>query len=634
DGEGEGGDHTVEERRALEISDGAEDGCHNEPTSDGDGVVVVVSCAPALLSHLDHASMASRVAPLWFLSNYSYAVSLRWTSIASSTVLASMGSIFAFAFATCTRFGDEKVTRWKVVGVALCFVGGVATAWADAGASSSDGDDGDNYDDDGGGRMGTGPARRRLRHAADVGSLLGDVAGLISAVGYGAYTVLLRHLCPKDESRMSMQLLFGYVGLLNMIGLFPVAVYVVVASNRDDVRAESPEDEGFPSPDYSPESGADDGPATTLTLTIFLFLILKGLLDNVISDYLWARAVILTSATVASVGLGLTIPMAFLADSIMGNNDEEHLGDLLGALCVLFGFVFVNIDGKEKGTGEVNVGFEVDVGTTDIASVVHDAEVQPSILSNNSTIGVLPSMQSPASNTSTHGDETNENAPTCASIKAIAIDYENLYVSNEIKELFKLIDNYEPVDIELETPLKIFLPQYIPSVGEVDPMIKIPRPDGVPDGVGTAFLDEPIAANQSNAAVIELRLRNATKNKSYRALPVHSISNAVKNRDEIDQWMRSVEEIHSMKQPPPKEVRYQNNMGEVKYRAKREIVDEIKNGTLHIPSAEIDLSDEDYARILCSLFGIPVYDGSVVESVHVLLSLFVEFQNAGATMPL
>ena len=35
---------------------------------------------------------------------------------------------------------------------------------------------------------------------------------------------------------------------------------------------------------------------------IFLFLILKGLLDNVISYYLWARAVILTSATVASGG--------------------------------------------------------------------------------------------------------------------------------------------------------------------------------------------------------------------------------------------------------------------------------------------------------------------------------------------
>lgn len=31
-------------------------------------------------------------------------------------------------------------------------------------------------------------------------------------------------------------------------------------------------------------------------------LVLKGLLDNVLSDYLWARAVLLTSPTVATCG--------------------------------------------------------------------------------------------------------------------------------------------------------------------------------------------------------------------------------------------------------------------------------------------------------------------------------------------
>jgi solute carrier family 35 protein F5 len=269
-----------------------------------------------------------------------------------------MGSIFAFGFATCTRYGDERVTRWKVVGVTLCFMGGVATAWTDVGASSDDGDDGDNN------------GLRRMEKDSSVRSLLGDLAGLFSAMGYGAYTVLLRHLCPKDEDRMSMQLLFGYVGLLNMISLFPVALWLVVSSQLS-------EDGISPSPGLSPEDGADDGIATTttttLTWTIFLFLILKGLLDNVISDYLWARAVILTSATVASVGLGLTIPMAFVADSIMGNAEEKrHLGDVLGAMCVLFGFVFVNIDGGEKGTEEEDDDSEGgDAGTSGVAGVVH-----------------------------------------------------------------------------------------------------------------------------------------------------------------------------------------------------------------------------------------------------------------------
>ena len=88
-----------------------------------------------------------------------------------------------------------------------------------------------------------------------------------------------------------------------------------------------------------------------------------------------------------------------------------------------------------------------------------------------------------------------------------------------------------------------------------------------------------------------------------------------------------------MKQPQPNDVGYRNKMGEVNNRVKSEIVDEINNGTMHFPSADIDLSVEEYARMLCSLFGIPVYDGCVVESVHVLLSLFVELQNFGATMP-
>ena len=161
------------------------------------------------------------------------------------------------------------------------------------------------------------------------------------------------------------------------------------------VSSHSSEDGISPSPGLSPEDGADDGIATTttttLTRTIFLFLILKGLLDNVISDYLWARAVILTSATVASVGLGLTIPMAFVADSIMGNTEEKrHLGDVLGAMCVLFGFVFVNIDGEEKGTEEEDDDSEGgDAGTSGVAGVVHrDAEIRPGVLSRAHTFGI------------------------------------------------------------------------------------------------------------------------------------------------------------------------------------------------------------------------------------------------------
>ena len=112
---------------------------------------------------------------------------------------------------------------------------------------------------------------------------------------------------------------------------------------------------------------------TTLTGTIFLFLVLKGLLDNVLSDYLWARAVILTSATVASVGVGLTIPMAFVADYIMGNYNDDisssngsiEVGDILGALFVLVGFIFVNMNHELGDRIEEEEGY--DFGDSDDA---------------------------------------------------------------------------------------------------------------------------------------------------------------------------------------------------------------------------------------------------------------------------
>lgn len=54
--------------------------------------------------------------------------------------------------------------------------------------------------------------------------------------------------------------------------------------------------------------------------TILGFIVLNGLCDNVLSDYLWARAIVLTSPTVATVGLSLTIPLAFLSDALLGQS--------------------------------------------------------------------------------------------------------------------------------------------------------------------------------------------------------------------------------------------------------------------------------------------------------------------------
>lgn len=47
-----------------------------------------------------------------------------------------------------------------------------------------------------------------------------------------------------------------------------------------------------------------------------------GLLDYVLSDYLWARAVMLLGPTVATLSLSVQIPLAAVADVVMGEAPE------------------------------------------------------------------------------------------------------------------------------------------------------------------------------------------------------------------------------------------------------------------------------------------------------------------------
>jgi len=261
----------------------------------------------------DHMIAAAKLSPFWFISNYAYNASLQLTSITSSTVLVNTGSLFTFLIALLMQ--DERFSCWKLLGVLFGMAGCVLTGLHDARAG--DGGDsrmrfllGDMIDTD---------DNNENDHTDDL-HVWGDVLSVISAAFYGIYTVMVRLLCPRDESLMSMQLFLGYVGLWNMLALSPIAIYQL-------------------------------GIAKSVTLSGWVFgcLVLNGLFNNVISDYLWARSVILTSATVASVGLGLTIPLAFVSDVFLGVEDVLNLESVLGAGFVLFGFVLVNIGETKNG---------------------------------------------------------------------------------------------------------------------------------------------------------------------------------------------------------------------------------------------------------------------------------------------
>jgi len=67
----------------------------------------------------------------------------------------------------------------------------------------------------------------------------------------------------------------------------------------------------------------------------------------VLGDYLFARAVLLTSPTVANVGMSITIPLAILSDAISSYFYDTGAYQLsastaIGAVLVILGFVVVN----------------------------------------------------------------------------------------------------------------------------------------------------------------------------------------------------------------------------------------------------------------------------------------------------
>jgi hypothetical protein len=51
--------------------------------------------------------------------------------------------------------------------------------------------------------------------------------------------------------------------------------------------------------------------------------------------------------------------------------------------------------------------------------------------------------------------------------------YRDLPVSSDIKEIFKFIERYQPQNVELDFKLRPFIPDYIPSIGDIDAFLKV-----------------------------------------------------------------------------------------------------------------------------------------------------------------
>lgn len=212
--------------------------------------------------------------------------------------------------------------------------------------------------------------------------------------------------------------------------------------------------------------------------------------------------------------------------------------------------------------------------------------------------------------------------------------FENLDSSfpAELKEIMQYIPKYTPQSIDIDYKLQVFVPDFIPSVGDTDAFLKIvtPKPMKSIDKVqlndisrlGLTVLDEP--GEQSEEALLQIKLR------SIFAKPLAAPSAYAKSPKDIDKWIQEISSLHANRihenfmQQQQTQINIDNLMSEWPNAVEKKI-------EACYPSAQLDCPLSDYVQIICNLVDIPIdnvdnhYD--YIRALNVFFNLFIAIRN-------
>ena len=220
-------------------------------------------------------------------------------------------------------------------------------------------------------------------------------------------------------------------------------------------------------------------------------------------------------------------------------------------------------------------------------------------------------------------------------------EYDHLEVNNEIRRLFEYIERFKYNEIELETHLKPFIPDYIPSIGNVDSFLKptVSTTDyekaEQSEKLGVCYLDEPIL-NQSDPSTFYLKLSNESKRVSMnKHAKISSIADAERNTNKIRNWIDNFKKIKNKSLSHNVHIDSLNNMPKVEELMQPFINEQFNEhirsqqeaGKDVVPSYHIDLTLEQYAKIICNVLDIPVQNDDINTSLHLLFTTYAALQS-------
>ncbi|RKP12868.1 hypothetical protein BJ684DRAFT_22939 [Piptocephalis cylindrospora] len=270
-----------------------------------------VSLEPLSLGRTARASLSFCI--LWFAANWTLNAALAYTSVASSTIISSTSALFTLILGV--GVGVERFSSFKLLAVLASIFGVCLVTYADLAPHPMEVQPLANPPTHLLNSL-TPPAQPAIpppSHALPP-TILGDLLALSGAFFYGAYATFLKRDL-RDERRVDPQMFLGFVGLFNLVLLWPI-FFIFHYTGVETFEL----------------------PSTSL---VWIMLLANALVGTFLSDYLWLLAMLMTSPLVVTLGLSLTIPLALVGDMVR-KGVVPGVGYWIGAILVLLGFFLVN----------------------------------------------------------------------------------------------------------------------------------------------------------------------------------------------------------------------------------------------------------------------------------------------------